>query len=167
MEPEQAGYRFSRRPSQHAASPPPTYTSAKKSESPGNAWALSLMGPGWTRSTDLAPPASEIGDPVPGNSKEWRSCWLPPWKVGAAGARLRVSWAHFMCTPAPHTRRPVVRREDRGRNDFIRHTVQDATPQSPAAASRKSFTSSQCMNASNQRLLVRSGFPRPNPWPPF
>jgi hypothetical protein len=40
-------------------------------------------------------------------------------------------------------------------------------PQRLGAAERKPFTSSQCMKASNQRLLVRSGFPRPNPWPPF
>ena len=30
-------------------------------------------------------------------------------------------------------------------------------------AVRKPLTSSQCMKASNQRLLVRFGFPRPNP----
>ena len=31
---------------------------------------------------------------------------------------------------------------------------------------RKPLTSSQCMNASNQRLLVRLGLPRPKPCPP-
>jgi hypothetical protein len=36
-----------------------------------------------------------------------------------------------------------------------------------AWATRNLFTPSQCMKASNQRLLVRSGLPRPKPWPPF
>ena len=46
-------------------------------------------------------------------------------------------------------------------------TTRRGKPQSPGVAARKPFTSSQCMKASNQRLLVRSGFPRPKPWPPF
>ena len=38
---------------------------------------------------------------------------------------------------------------------------------SPDLTVRKPLTFNQCIKASNQRLLVRLGFPKPKPWPPF
>lgn len=48
-----------------------------------------------------------------------------------------------------------------------RHSHDDRPDHAPGLAARNPLTSSQCRKASNQRLLVRPGFPRPKPWPPF
>ena len=57
--------------------------------------------------------------------------------------------------------------EGLGPRDVIEHAAVETADQSSAPGSRKSFTSSQWINASNHRLLVRSGFPSPKPCPPF